>query len=101
MLDKTQRNEAWLERIQVQQNPDVVVQPMGSTSILLNTKTDRFYEINRTTSVFWELLARESTIPSIRAQMLSLFDVNTTTLNAEIINILSLLENEGLVAINE
>ncbi len=63
--------------------PDVVAQRMGEETVLVHLVTNRIYELNRTGSVFWELLASGYDRSAIRAQLLRRFSVTPAALDSE------------------
>ncbi len=84
----------------VQRNPGVVFQPMDAGAILVHMETDRIYELNATATRLWELLDTTCSIPAIRQQMLSEFDVDETVLQREIASTLQSLVRSELVIIS-
>lgn len=78
-------------------NPDVIAQPMGDAIVLLNLKTNLFYELNETAARLWELLSSGVEIEQIENTMLDEFDVELEELQAEIEITLDTLHKEGLL----
>ena len=68
----------------IRPSPDVVAQRMGEETVLVHLITNRIYELNRTGSAFWELLAAGLDRQAIRTQMLRRFTVSATELDSEI-----------------
>ncbi|MDQ2805833.1 MAG: PqqD family protein [Chloroflexota bacterium] len=76
-------------------SPAVVAQRMGDETVLVHLITNRIYELNRTGSVFWELLAAGQDREAIRTQMLRRFTVSAAALDDEIERLVAgLLANE-------
>jgi hypothetical protein len=85
----------------LQPNPEVIAQTMKNDMVLLNLRTNLFYELNRTAARWWELLCEGNTVAQIRAQMLREFDVEPTQLDDEIQNVIGMMKAEGLVTGHE
>ena len=81
----------------LQPNPDVVAQRLGDETVLIHLHTNRIYELNRTGTRYWELLAASHTPAAIRAQLLQEFAVDPATLDEEIERIQAELLAAGLV----
>jgi hypothetical protein len=82
-------------------NPDVIAQRLEQEALLLHLGTDRFYELNRTGTRFWELLAEGHTLEQIRQEMLSKFEVAPEQLAREMNELLSSLVAENLVVAHD
>jgi Coenzyme PQQ synthesis protein D (PqqD) len=78
-------------------NPDVLFQRLENDAVLLHMKTDRFYNLNRTGTRFWELLSEGHELVHIQEQMLREFDVEPAALEKEIKDMIASLEKEDLV----
>jgi Coenzyme PQQ synthesis protein D (PqqD) len=78
-------------------NPDVLFQRLENDAVLLHMKTDRFYNLNRTGTRFWELLSEGHELAQIQEQMLREFDVEPAALEKEIKDMIASLEKEDLV----
>ena len=77
-------------------NPDVVAQRMGDETVLIHLHTNRIYELNRTGTRFWELLAAGNDPATIRATLLNEFAIDPATLDGEIARIQTDLLAAGL-----
>jgi hypothetical protein len=78
-------------------NPDVLFQRLENDAVLLHMKTDRFYNLNRTGTRFWELLSEGHELVHIQELMLREFDVEPGILEKEIKDMIVSLEKEDLV----
>jgi hypothetical protein len=78
-------------------NPDVICQRMGEVIVLLNLRTDRFYELNSTAARLWELLCEQSDARRIEETLFSEFEVEPVQLAADITALVASLQQEGLL----
>jgi hypothetical protein len=79
-------------------SPDAVGRRLGDRSVVVNLKTNRIYELNRTASTLWELLEAGCDRTQLEQAMLDQFDVGRGVLSREIDEALSRLASAGLVA---
>lgn len=91
------QNSATPPALQVQPNPNVIVQRMGDEIVLVHLQTNHFYELNRTAARLWELLSAGYELASLQEQMLSEFDVDASQLASEIQEVITSLKKENLV----
>jgi hypothetical protein len=82
-------------------NSEVVGQQLGDEVVLVNLKTNRIFELNRTAGRFWNLLQEESERGRIEEQMLTEFDVAEKDLRDEVDSLISRLAAEDLVRVLE
>jgi hypothetical protein len=82
-------------------SPDSVYSRIGEESVLVNMRTNRIYELNRTGTRFWELLSAGYTQAEIEQLMLQEFGVAEDDLAVEIKAMLASLQDEGLVTAYE
>jgi hypothetical protein len=75
----------------------VVVERLGSVMVLINTQTNRIYELSPTGARAWELLSSGSRQDDLRARMLAEFDVDEIRLTDELDRLLESLASEGLI----
>jgi Coenzyme PQQ synthesis protein D (PqqD) len=80
---------------------DVVGQRLGDQVVLVNMKTNRIFELNRTGGRFWDLLSLESDRRQIEQRLREEFDVSEQELSAEVDRLISSLAAEDLVRIVE
>ena len=85
------------QRQNLKVNPDVLFQRLENDAVLLHMKTDRFYNLNRTGTRFWELLSEGHDLVRIQEQMLREFDVEPAALEKEIKDMIVSLQKEDLV----
>jgi hypothetical protein len=80
---------------------DVITQQMKEEIVLLNLKSNLFYELNHTAARLWQLLSEGHSIDAIKQQLLQEFEVEPDQLDHEIGDLLAMLEAEGLVTSHE
>jgi hypothetical protein len=78
-------------------SPDAVVRRLGDELILVNLRTNRIYELNRTAARLWELIAEGRDAGELRQAMLHEFDVEESSLDDEIAALVPVLVERGLV----
>lgn len=78
--------------------PDVVSRRLDEQTVLVNLRTNRIFELNRTGARFWELLGDESSESQIVEQLLSEFDVPQAQLEREVAGLIESLLEEGLIS---
>jgi hypothetical protein len=78
--------------------PDVVSRRLDEQTVLVNLRTNRIFELNRTGARFWELLGDESSESQIVEQLLGEFDVPQAQLEREVAALIESLLEEGLIS---
>lgn len=78
-------------------DPDLICQRMGGVIVLLNLRTDRFYELNSTAARFWELMWEQSEASLIEEILFSEFEVEPVQLANDIRTLIASLKQEGLL----
>ena len=74
----------------------MVSRKLGDTTVVVNLRTNRIYELNRTASRFWTLLESGLDRDEAERVMLSEYDVDDAQLRAEADRLLVWLEREGV-----
>jgi Coenzyme PQQ synthesis protein D (PqqD) len=77
--------------------PDVVSRRLDDRTVLVNLRTNRIFELNRTGARFWELLGEESSESQLVAGLLEEFDVPQEELEREVRALIDSLLEEGLI----
>ena len=78
-------------------SPDVIFQRIGDQGLLAHMNTNRVFELNRTATRLWELLAEGLDQAQIQQQMSEDFEVNETQLTEEIKTLFDSLLAENFV----
>jgi hypothetical protein len=81
--------------------PDVVVERMEGSALLINLKTNRMFELDSTGARLWDLLTEGLDVDAITAQLLREYDVDAAGLAREVDELLRDLESEQLVVHDE
>jgi hypothetical protein len=81
--------------------PEVITQHVEQQLLLLDMRTNRFYELNRTASRFWDHLTAGNARAQIEEQLLQEFAVDQPQLGAEIDRLLGTLLEERLIEVVE
>ena len=97
--ESEQRSSPISKRQNLKVNPDVLFQRLENDAVLLHMKTDRFYNLNRTGTRFWELLSEGHDLVHIQEQMLREFDVEPAALEQEIKDMIVSLQKEDLISV--
>jgi hypothetical protein len=80
---------------------DVVAQRVGDEIVLVDLRTNRMYDLNRTAGRLWELLVARPSLSGVHAQLLQEFAVEPAELEREITATLAALRDAGLVRVVE
>ena len=85
------------DALRFQASPDAVYNRVGDQGVLIDMKTNRIYELNRTGARFWELLSAGHDRDEIRRLMVGEFDVAEADLDREIEAMLASWKDKGLL----
>ena len=78
-------------------NSEVVSRKLGDRLVLVNLRTNRIYELNRTAARVWELLDAGSGRSELEEVLLGEFDVEDSVLSRDVGRMLDQLSSEGLI----
>ncbi len=78
-------------------SPDVIGRRLDDRFVVVNLRTNRIYELNRTAAVLWELLEAETDRSQLEPAMLERFDADPGEVRREIDDTLRTLADAGLV----
>lgn len=78
-------------------SPDVIGRRLDDRFVVVNLRTNRIYELNRTAAVLWELLEAETDRSQLEPAMLERFDADPGDVRREIDDTLRTLADAGLV----
>ena len=87
-----------MDALRYQPSADVIAHPMGQETVLLHLETSRFFELNRTGTRLWQLLAAGCRRGEIRDRLAAEFQVDLDQLDREIDALLAALVAEKLVS---
>lgn len=78
--------------------PDAVLhQQMGEETVLLHTSNEHYYGLDEVGSRFWQLLRQHQTLDPIVAALLEEYEVDETTLRADLERLVEELADTGLI----
>jgi len=77
--------------------PDVLVERMEDSALLINLTTNRMFELNQTGTLFWDLLVEGLDLDAIKARLLDDYLVDASLVAREVEDLLKRLESEKLV----
>ncbi len=80
---------------------DVVARRLGSSSIVVNLRTNDIYELNNTATRVWELLEHHASLAALVAQLGAEFSADRMRLTSEVRELLARFEAEGLVTVRD
>jgi hypothetical protein len=78
--------------------PDVVSRRLDEQTVLVNLRTNRIFELNRTGARLWDLLGEGSSESQIVEGLLAEFEVPQEQLEREVRELLDSLLDEGLIS---
>ncbi len=84
-------------KIEVPDN--IVCKKVKEDLVLLNVKDGTYYKLNVTAGDFWKKLEGGSTFGEAAAELIEQYDVEAETLKADLMDILTEIEAEGLVGL--
>jgi len=77
--------------------PDVVLERVEGSALLINLKTNRMFELDPTGTRLWELLSDGRPLEAAEAEMLDEYEVRPEVLRDDIASLIDRLLSEGLV----
>jgi Coenzyme PQQ synthesis protein D (PqqD) len=77
----------------------VLVQHLGGESVLLNLETEQYFGLDTAGTRMWELLTSSPSIDAAYARLLEEFEVEPELLRTHLTELLSHLEEHGLLNI--
>ena len=80
-------------------NPEVIAKRLDQTTVLVDISTSRMFELNETGTRVWELIGQGLDVEHILQHLVLEFEVTDSEAAEEVTNLLSQLQNEGLVAV--
>ena len=84
--------------LRVKPNPDVVFTRFDETSAaLLHLKTKRYYTLNETGSLIWDLITQEVEVNDIAVRITETYDVGVDDAREYVVEFLTSLRREGLL----
>ncbi|MFN7926237.1 MAG: PqqD family protein [Bryobacteraceae bacterium] len=78
-------------------DPEVMTQQLGDTVVLLHLRTDKFYELNPTAALAWQLLSSGLDTGEIASRITAEFDVSSSQVRRELDTVTAVFERAGLI----
>lgn len=82
----------------IRSNPHVVAQDANDESVLLDTKTHRFFELNQAATLVWQSLGSGRSIDDAATEIASRFDIALETARADVVKLVDELCSLGLLS---
>ena len=79
-------------------SPDAACAPVEDGTVVLNMRTKRYYSLNETGAVIWQMLESDAPVPTVIAQLVASYDVDATTAANTVAQLLDELTAEALIA---
>ena len=80
-------------------SPDVLFQEVNREMVLLDLRSESYFGLDETGTRIWQLLQSGLTLPDVIEQMLEEFDVQRTTLESDLNELMDRLLDAGLVRV--
>jgi hypothetical protein len=77
--------------------PDVVARRLGDDTVLVNLRTNRIFQLNRTGAAFWELVEEGCERAEIEERLASRFAVDQAVLSSNLDALVAELDQAGLL----
>lgn len=90
-------SELWAARLS--RNPDVTWNTLDSETVLLNVESSKYYTLNRSATVIWELLGENLTLSEILDKLCENFDTSSDVAKPDVLSLALQLRSENLVSI--
>jgi hypothetical protein len=76
---------------------DVVSRRLDDQTVLVNLRTNRIFELNRTGARFWEMLEEGGSEPEIVTRLVAEFDASEDQITSEVRSLIDSLLQEELI----
>lgn len=83
----------------IKASADVVSRIVDGEAVLLDLASGKYFGLNEVGSCVWEALEQDVTVAALQERLLAEFEVDPTTLRADLNELLSDLERRGLIAV--
>ena len=79
---------------------DVLTQEVGGETVILDLKSESYFGLDEVGTRIWQLLQKQEDIHTITATMLNEYDVEEEQLEMDIQNLLTQLNEAGIISLN-
>ena len=83
----------------IRRKPDLITADADGESIVLNSNTGMFFQLNVSAARIWDLLETGQRLPGLVTAMTARFEIDPAQCRAEIVTMLEDLRERGLVEI--
>jgi hypothetical protein len=85
----------------ISQSPDNLVSDMNGEKVLMSINSGKYYNLGRVGGRIWEAVQSPTSIEQVIAILLSEYDIDQASCEAQVKSFVQLLYSESLVQINE
>ena len=79
-------------------SPDAAAAAVDDGTVVLNMRTRRYYSLNETGAVIWQMLENDGATQDVIAQLVARYDVDEATATDTVTRLLDELTAEALIA---
>ena len=79
-------------------SPDAAAAAVDDGTVVLNMRTRRYYSLNETGAVIWQMLETDGATQAVIAQLVARYDVDEATATDTVMRLLDELTAEALIA---
>ena len=83
----------------IRRKPDLITADADGESIVLNSNTGMFFQLNLSAARIWDLLETDQRLPDLVTGLTAQFEVDPAQCRAEIVTMLEDLRERGLIEI--
>ncbi len=80
---------------------DVLIQPVGGESILLDLASEQYFGLDEVGARIWELLSRSGSLEHVHATLCDEFSESPARIESDLLTLLQKMTDAGLVTIIE
>ncbi|MBO6700904.1 MAG: PqqD family protein [Pseudomonadales bacterium] len=78
---------------------DAIGQEVRGETVILDLASEEYFSLNEVGTRVWQLIQEPMSLNSLRSQLLEEFDVDESTLESDLAELIDVLTREGLVSI--
>ena len=82
-------------------SPEALVSVIAGESVILNTKTEQYYELDEVGTGMWTKLTASDSIQAAYEALLNEYEVDEESLRKDLVNLIEKLQTQGLIKIDE
>ena len=82
----------------IRRMPDLITADVGGESVVLNSVTGTFYQLNVSAARIWDLIETPQSLAALIAQLTERFEVTPKQCRADVIELIVSMQERGLVA---